>query len=162
MNENQDRLTLLFSQLHIADNPQLIEALQEEIWTLWLTHPNPEIDALMILGCDEMEVGDYLLATRTFTEMITKAPSYSEGWNKRATVYYLRGCFKRSLSDIEATLNLEPRHFGALSGKASIFREIGDYRSALKILYQLKHLVPHQKGLDEQIMEINCQLKSGK
>ena len=159
MKEKNEQLDQLFEQLKTATDPDHITVIQEEIWTIWLTHSDEEVDSLMILGCDEMEIHDHALAIRTFSEMIKKDPEFAEGWNKRATVYYLRGCFKKSLDDIDEVLKLEKRHFGALSGQAAIYREIGDFKSSLHSLQKLKRLVPYQKGIDEQIDEVKCKMR---
>jgi len=161
MEEKNGQLDQLFAELKKAESPDQVGAIQEEIWALWLVHPDPEAAALMRLGCDEMGIGDHNQAIRTFTELVKICPSYPEAWNKRATVYYMCGCFKKSLADIGRVLELEPRHFGAISGKATILRELGYFKATLKALLRLEQIVPYQRGLSEQIAEMRCKVRSG-
>ena len=101
------------------------------------------------LGAD-----DHTRAIAEFDQLIAAAPAYAEGWNKRATAYYLRGEYRASLLDIAETLRREPRHFGALSGWATILRQLGEARRALRVLNRLAELCPHLPGLAEQRREL--------
>jgi tetratricopeptide (TPR) repeat protein len=89
-------------------------------------------------------------------------PSYAEAWNKRATVYYMKGDYEKSLQDIEMTLSLENRHFGAFSGLASIYMALGEYKSALKALERVLEICPHQPGIQEQVFELYKKLNMSK
>ncbi len=94
---------------------------------------------------------DYDRALTFFNQVISLDPEFSEGWNKRATVRFLRGEFKESLEDIEATLILEPRHFGALEGRGMIYENLGESRNALEAYERVRLIHPHMRGLKEKI-----------
>ena len=79
-----------------------------------------------------MQYGDYNYALKVFDNIIVTDPEWSEAWNKRATVYFLMNQFTNSLDDIDKVLNIEPRHFGALSGQARIFIKLQKYEKAIK------------------------------
>jgi Flp pilus assembly protein TadD len=114
----------------------------------------PEVNVLMELGCKALSDGDYNKAIKTFSTITEKMPHYAEGWNKRATAYFLRGDLKASVDDINHVLTLEERHFGALSGLASIFLTIGDNKGALLALEKMLAICPNQPGLEEQVFEL--------
>jgi len=50
--------------------------------------------------------------------------------------------YQRSLDDIDKVLAKEPRHFGALSGRAQIFIELEEYQKAIKDLKRAKKIHP--------------------
>ena len=50
--------------------------------------------------------------------------------------------YKKSLNDIDEVLSLEPRHFGALSGKAQIYIKLQKYQKAINALKKAKKIYP--------------------
>jgi tetratricopeptide (TPR) repeat protein len=78
--------------------------------------------------------------------MVLRSPEYAEGWNKRATVHYMLGNFEESLADIDATLELEPHHFGALSGRGLVHVKLGDYERALSAFEDALEVSPQSAG----------------
>ncbi|KRO73655.1 MAG: hypothetical protein ABS02_04625 [Pelagibacteraceae bacterium BACL5 MAG-120813-bin20] len=90
--------------------------------------------------------GDYDYALKVFNNVIVTDPKWSEAWNKRATLFFFMKNFQDSLKDIEVVLNLEPRHFGALSGQAQIFIELKEYERALDSLKKAKKIHPIIRG----------------
>ena len=89
-----------------------------------------------------MNHGDYKYALKIFTNIIKTDPSWSEAWNKRATLLFFMKEYQRSLDDIDRVLAIEPRHFGALSGRAQIFIELEEYQKAIKDLKKAKKIHP--------------------
>ena len=85
----------------------------------------------MRTGIDAMRRGDHRAALKAFDRVVAIAPDFAEAWNKRATVHYLVGNLDQSLDDIATTLNLEPRHFGALSGRGLVYVKLNDLERAL-------------------------------
>ncbi|UOQ98611.1 tetratricopeptide repeat protein [Hymenobacter sp. 5317J-9] len=147
---NLKMLDDLFAQLRTATAPAEIEALQSGIWQLWLSSGDAALDKELEAGMRAMQAEDHTLAIALFTHILQINPDFAEAWNKRATAHYLRGEYKASLEDIAETLLREPRHFGALWGKAGILRQLGDYRRALRTLDRLAALCAHLPGLPEQ------------
>ena len=115
------RLTELFDKLYIAENKNEIINLTHDIWKIWDETNDPKIEADYHKGLEAMRMGDFVMSIDFFTRVIEKNPDFAEGWNKRATVYYILGQFDKSMIDINKTLLLEPRHFGAMDGMGLIF-----------------------------------------
>ena len=126
------RLDGLFSQLLAAPGPAEAQTIEAAIWRIWVQSDDGAVQALMRDGVDAMSRRDFHRALGKFEQMVAIAPDFAEGWNKRATVHYLMGNFGESLSDIERTLALEPRHFGALSGRGLCYIELEDDKRALE------------------------------
>ena len=149
----------LFARLRLAAAPAEIEALQNGIWQLWLASGDAATDKALEVGLRAMQADDLALAIQQFTTIILLNPGFSEAWNKRATAHYLRGEYRASLADITETLRREPRHFGALWGRAGILRELGDYRHALDTLVTLSAICPNFPGLREQQLILQERLR---
>ena len=125
--------------------------IERKIWRLWTDSGRGDVDSLMRKGIRALGQRDYDRALNFFNQVISLDPEFSEGWNKRATVRFLRGEFKESLEDIEATLILEPRHFGALEGRGMIYENLGESRNALEAYERVRLIHPHMRGLKEKI-----------
>lgn len=151
-------LDQLFSALAVEEEPEELKQIQTEIWDVWMESGEDDIDYLVEQGIEELNGQAFSRAIETFSKVTRLAPDYVEGWNKRATAYYLRGDFKTALADIQTVLGLEPRHFGALSGQASIYLAIGDIKRALRSLEQILNLMPYEEDLQVQIKELRKKL----
>ena len=141
--QNDERLDVLFENLKSTSNLGVIEQLEEQIWSIWLASDDDEINILMKEGVRAMAARDLDTALQTFDKIIAKEPDFAEGWNKRATVYYLQENLTESMQDIQRTLELEPRHFGALSGMGLIFMQLGDDAGALEAYKEVIKIHPN-------------------
>jgi tetratricopeptide (TPR) repeat protein len=148
----------LFARLREASTPTEIEALQDGIWQIWLMTGHPLLDKHLESGMRALAAGDFTLAIQEFTVLVETSPEYAEGWNKRATAYYLRGEYRASLEDVRQTLRLEPRHFGALSGRATMLLHLGDTAGALRTLQALERLCPNWPGLQSRLRDLRDKL----
>ena len=115
--QNDVRLAELFRSLKSTESVSRALVFESKIWHIWMEHYNPEVESAMFHGVEAMKLQQFEQAFGHFSLLIKLAPNYAEGWNKRATVLYLMGRFKESEADVLRTLELEPRHFGALSGQ---------------------------------------------
>ena len=132
----------------LVEAPDLATALPIEaaIWHIWLDGGDSALNDLMARGVQAMNANRFEDAVGRFTELIHAAPTFAEAWNKRATVYYLLDRLEDSVRDIERTLALEPRHFGAISGMGLIFLERGDEEGALDAFEKVLEIHPHAQG----------------
>ena len=147
-------LNNLFDQLGRVNNSKNATLLEEKIWSIWNKHPtNNKLTDKLELGTELMQYGDYNYALKVFDNIIVTDPKWSEAWNKRATVYFLMSQFTNSLDDIDKVLNIEPRHFGALSGQARIFIKLQKYEEAIKSINRALKFYPSFKSR-EMIPEI--------
>ena len=89
-------------------------------------------------------------ATR-FSEIIRRKPAFAEGWNKRATIYYLLGRHAESLKDCAEVIKRNPIHFGALSGYAQIYAALGDPERALDYYQRALKVNPNLPNAAETI-----------
>jgi tetratricopeptide (TPR) repeat protein len=152
--QTDPRLDELFGQLRSSDNYQDAARIEQVIWEIWTVRGVPDIDQAMAYGIAAMNMGRLITSVKTFDYVIKLAPEFAEGWNKRATVYYMLGRFDDSVRDIQQTLELEPRHFGALSGMGLIYDNLGKFPAAANIWEKALHIHPHMPGIRERVDEI--------
>jgi tetratricopeptide (TPR) repeat protein len=150
---------MLFDQLATAKSGTEVQQIQAKIWNVWMDSGDVEVNSWMQQGSKAVSEGEYTKAIAIFTKVTERMPDYVEGWNKRATAYYLNGDYNASLQDIFRTLSIEKRHFGALSGLASIYLANNDYKEALRVLEYILLICPSQPGLEEQVHELYQRLK---
>ncbi|MDA9084619.1 2-hydroxy-6-oxo-2,4-heptadienoate hydrolase [Candidatus Pelagibacter sp.] len=145
--EQKNKLNKLFNQLEKVNNFKTASLLEKEIWSLWHKHPHDvELTEKLELGIELMQYGSYDYALKIFDNIIKTDPHWSEGWNKRATLFFLMKKYTKSLNDIERVLDIESRHFGALSGQARIFIRLQEYEKAIVSLEKALKIYPSFKS----------------
>jgi len=157
-NQNDTRLDSLFSQLQITGSGQKARTIEKFIWKIWRESGDKSVDQLMVDGVKAMGGGNYEGALIAFNSIVKGAPNFAEGWNKRATLYWLMGDFEKSVEDINRTLALEPRHFGALSGLAMIRESQERPLDALQAFERALEIYPAMPNAAERIRKLNRQL----
>ena len=115
----------LFVALKAAPNEKVANAAIKAIWDLWQTAPDEKAQDLLDAARQRMRVYDFSGAIEHLDELVAYVPDYAEGWNTRATTLFLQEKYDLSLEDVDRTLELEPKHFGALAGKAVILMRQG-------------------------------------
>ncbi len=144
--QNDARLNPLFESLRASEAATEAALIERQIWVIWEEVADPEVGELMTRGALAMRRGDNDVALETLDQVVDQAPDYAEGWNRRATLHYMMDNLDASLADIEATLALEPRHFGALSGRGLVYIRKRDFRSALIAFEEALAVSPHMRG----------------
>ncbi len=140
--QNDPRLNNLFKKLNETENQEEISDLIKNIWDIWYEVDDPKVIEYFEKGIQAMRIRNYPLAVRFFNNLIEKDPNFAEAWNKRATVYFMMGDFDKSMQDIIKTLELEPRHFGALDGMGLIFIHQGQYQQAIDVYDKMLEIFP--------------------
>lgn len=144
--QNDPRLPDLFAALAGAPSPELAQPVELRIWEIWFEHPDPVIAKLMENAVRAMAVDDFATAERALNQVVVLAPGYAEGWNRRATLYFLMERIDESLADIDTVLALEPRHFGALSGQGLCFLTKENLEAAAQSFKLALEVNPQMEG----------------
>jgi len=145
--QNDSRLDTLFARLQVTHDASEAAGIEAMIWAIWTAADDAALDQLMTAGIGAMNAGRFAFALERFNAIIEVDPDFAEGWNKRATLYYLMGNYDDSIADVERTLALEPRHFGALSGMGLIYTALDDAEAALAWFEQAIEVNPHMPGI---------------
>jgi len=151
-----EQLDDLFQTLKSASSKEAAQAAEDGIWHLWLESGSDTVDLLMTWAMKAMQAKDYATALDFLDRVIIMKPDYAEGWNKRATVYFMMNDYSKSIADIGKTLALEPRHFGALSGLGMIMREIGEDKRAIEAYQKALAVDPNLEGVQKALDELQA------
>ena len=143
----------LLDRLARSDEPEG-RSLQAEILKRFHRSGSDTIDLLLSWSIDAMQAEDFSRALDLLDQVVVLAPDFAEGWNKRATVHFLTNDYGKSIADIEKTLALQPRHFGALSGLGLILRDIGNEQEAIRALTEALAVNPHMTGTREALEKL--------
>jgi tetratricopeptide (TPR) repeat protein len=155
---DQERLDELFAALETADETSW-EQIEQKIWREWSDSGSPAMDLLLERGREATAQEDYRAAIAHLTALVENAPDFAEGWNARATAYFGAGLIGPALHDIARTLELEPRHFGALSGLGRILEETGHERDALGAYSEALSIHPHRPSLIRAVERLERELQ---
>ena len=145
--QNDPRLAPLFERLKSSENPQDAQLVEVLIWQVWAESGDAATDSLMALGVQTMQMGNFPGALELFDAVTTRKPDFAEGWNKRATILYLMGAYEASARDVDKTLALEPRHFGALSGLGLINMALERDEAAITAFESALKIHPYLPGV---------------
>jgi tetratricopeptide (TPR) repeat protein len=156
--QDDPRLDELFISLSETEDYRKGKSIESDIWNIWLESGSDTIDFLMVQGMSYMGQGALGKALTLFTSVIKIDPDYSEAWNKRATVLFLMGEYNASVEDIGRTLELEPRHFGALAGLGQIFDRQKSESGALSAFEKAVTLNPHMLSVKERVKQLQKQI----
>ena len=149
--DRQKNLDLLFEALKIAPDESSSKAIEDRIWALWVASGSDTTNLLMNRVKTAIEKEDLDLALRLLDSVIEIKPDYVEAWNRRATIYFMKKDYGRSIADIRQVLAREPRHFGALAGLGTILQDIGEDAPALDAFRRAQAVNPHLKGVSDRI-----------
>ena len=148
-----DDLPALFRQLRDSDD--LVRALTENsIWQTWSRSGDPKVDALFKVGVEQMNQGRTEAAIDTFTEIIRRKPDFAEGWNKRATIYFLVGDYDKSLADCDEVIKRNPQHWGALAGYGQIYVQLDRPEDALTYFQRALAVNPNLQNVENMIQQL--------
>ncbi len=149
--QNDPQLEDLFNRLQTIQDANEAQIIIQKIWFIWYQHENQEVEYLMEQGEVSMRRSDYEDAVRIYTRVIAIDPGFAEGWNRRATIYYLMGEYDLSTQDVEKTLALEPRHFGALSGQGLIYLRREKPTQAVEYFKRALEVNPHMSNIRQNL-----------
>ena len=148
-------LDFLFGALKVAPDADSAKQVENRIWAMWLASGSDTANLLMSRVKAAIDGRDLDLAIKLLDALVEIKPDYIEAWNRRATIYYMKKDFVRSMADIRQVLAREPRHFGAMSGLGMILHEFGDDRRALDVLRKALEIHPRLQKIPELVKSLS-------
>ena len=144
---------LLEARLH--DDSDFVRGSAEQgLWLLWGRSGNPAVDRMMARGVDALRTSREVEAIELFTQVIENEPAFAEGWNKRATAYFVVGEYQKSIDDCAEVLKRNPRHFGALSGLGEIYLQLDRPEQALEWFRRALEVNPNLLGVEMRVRQL--------
>ncbi|HLZ03239.1 MAG TPA: tetratricopeptide repeat protein [Bradyrhizobium sp.] len=148
-------LDFLFGALKAAPDEASAKHVEARIWAIWLQTPSDTVALLMTRAKVAMDAHQMDVAIKLLDAIIKIRPDYTEAWNRRATLYYLKNDYMDSLADIEQVLIREPRHFGALAGLGMIMQDLGEDKRALDAFRKALAINPHLDKVPELVKQLS-------
>ncbi len=152
------RLDKLFIDLKRERNEQAARRIALRIGETWTNAAGDTAALLMGWANDAVKAEKFAVALDFLDQLVLLYPDYAEGWNRRATVHFMRKDYARSMADISRVLELEPRHFGALAGMARIFQDTNRNEQALAVYEQILDVYPMLRSAQKAMSEISNKL----
>lgn len=149
------KLDALFAKLSAGAEDPLGFEVEDEIWEAWTGHADPALAAKLNGAIAAIAAADLDRGRTLLTALVAEAPDYAEAWNKLATLEFLAGRDRDSVAAIARTLELEPRHFGAISGFAQICLRNGDPAAARLAFEAALRLNPRLTAVRIAVDELN-------
>lgn len=149
----------LFAQLKRTRNEKLAERISRRIWEVWQTSDSRSVDLLTTWARQAAGGKRYGQALDLLDQVVVMRPGYAEGFNQRATLHFMMKNFGKSIVDIERTLALEPRHFGALAGLANILEQMGEKERALEAWYRALAVYPAMRNAQDAVLRLEEELQ---
>lgn len=147
----------MFERLQKAPSESEANDIAQDIWSAWLESGSATVDMIMARGADAQIAGDYVTARTFYDRAIMIKPDYAEAWNRRAGLFLREENFPEALRDLNEALRLEPRHFGAWAGLATMFealqapeQALEAWREALTIYPTMHEALQAEKRLTKQ------------
>jgi tetratricopeptide (TPR) repeat protein len=149
-----EHLDSLFSELKAEKSDDNAQRIARNIWQEWTNSGSATIDLLMEWTARAMGEKNFAVAEDLLTQITTLRPDYAEGWNRAATLHFMISDLGRSLGEIQRTLQLEPRHFGALAGLAAIMQRTDQDKKALEAWYRVLQIYPANENAQKAVIEL--------
>jgi tetratricopeptide (TPR) repeat protein len=147
-------LDFLFGALKAAPDEASAKHVEARIWAMWIQTPSDTAMLLMVRAKAAVDAKKPDVALKLLDAVVKLRPDYIEAWNRRATLYYLKNDYARSLEDIQQVLIREPRHFGALAGLGMIMQDLGEDKRALEAFRKALAVNPYLEKVPELVKSL--------
>lgn len=154
----ENRLDALFGQLKRERNEKAAERIASRIGEEWNDSGSASIDLMMTWSQTAVENKKFDVALDFLDQVVTMEPTFAEGWNRRATVHFMMQNYAKSMADISHTLELEPRHFGALAGMGQIMKNTGRNELALQAWQRVLDIYPMMRSAQNEVATLSEEL----
>jgi tetratricopeptide (TPR) repeat protein len=142
----------------LRDSDPIVRGLADNaLWAIWFRADTPANNALLAEVRDLIAHQRLEQAVDLASVLISRAPKFAEAYNQRAIAEFFLGRFDDSAADCRRVLQLNPYHFGALSGLGQCYLQLNQRREALKIFRRALKIHPFSEGLRETVNALEAE-----
>ena len=135
------------------------QRLERRIVRAWSQSGSASADLLLQRGREALRTGDTRTAIEHLTALVDHAPEFAEGYNTRATAYFMANQYGPAMADIQQALALNPHHFGALAGMGIILEELDLREQALAAYREASTIHPHRPDIRNAVERLELSLE---
>jgi len=132
----------LLAKLAKAADRRAARTIERELRARWSHSESPSADLLLKRADQAIEAHDSETARSIVTKLTEIAPSFAEGWHRRATLSAEKDDFQDAIDALRRVLALQPKHFVAMAELGQILEEFDDKEHALEAYRKAKALDP--------------------
>jgi tetratricopeptide (TPR) repeat protein len=148
------RLNELFEKLLACRGEADASPIEDAIWQVWMYDTHEGAELALERACKDIAARRYDIAETRLAILVRRRPDWAEAWNKLATLLYLMERDEESIAAIHHTLEIEPRHFGALCGLGEILRTQGDNEAACMAFSMALRVHPSLDGIRQIVQQL--------
>jgi tetratricopeptide (TPR) repeat protein len=156
--EHKKSLDELFVELKRENKEHAARRIADRIWAEWRDSGSASINVMMQWADEATKAEKWGVALDFLDRVTVLDPDFAEGWNRRATVHFMMKNYAKSMADIDRTLRLEPRHFGALAGMAQILKDQGQKQLALNAYERVLQVYPMMRSAQAEVVTLSDEL----
>ena len=149
----------LHERLIAAENTENAEVVADTIEQMWLYSGSDTTSLLMERALEALHGKKPEVSLKILDGVVALKPDFAEGWNRRAYVHFAQKDYASALRDLQRVLAIEPRHFKAINGLATILREFGEKRNALKAYRMLLQVHPFSADAEQAVKELEREVE---
>lgn len=153
----ETRLDRLYARLRQAPDEKRASGIARNIQRELLNSGSPTIGLLMTQAAAAVAAKNLPVALDLLDAVVRLKPGYAEGWNRRATVFYMLDDYGKALADLERSLALEPRNWEAIGGLASILSALDEKDGARAACSQALEIYPLQPRIKKSCDEMEAE-----
>lgn len=153
--DRREKTDNLLDRLALTRDGREAKLVETMIWKQWIESGSPTGDLLLQYGATALNEDDLEKARALLDALVETTPDFAEGWNKRATLNYYMRRYDQALSDVNAALALEPRHFAALSGRGLVLEALNRKAEALDSYRRALAVYPAMEGLKDKVRDLS-------
>ncbi len=130
---------------------------EAQILSAWEETGSDALNMIQLRGENALDEGDLPAAIGHLTALTDHAPEHATGFQLRGMAHWLNGSYGLAAADLARALELEPKHYLALTQLGTMLEELGAIESAAEALRRSLEINPHQQDAIDAAARLEAQ-----